>query len=150
MLDFDRSKSLQELDGEDWSEPNFDSHLVVSCHRLRRLPVRDLSAGDLRMLIGQQIGLRYLVPVALGHLQNDPLTEGDYYPGDLLTTVLRADSCFWLEHAELRRETDDRAQRAFDSILSLDESDRKTTQDALQGAYDVFVRAEYFAKHGRC
>ena len=56
------------------------------------------------MLIGQQIGLQYLIPRALTLLKDDPLTEGDFYPGDLLCAVLKADSKYWLEHREERRD----------------------------------------------
>ena len=33
---FDRSKSLQELEGQDWSEATFGSYLVITCQELRR------------------------------------------------------------------------------------------------------------------
>jgi hypothetical protein len=46
-------------------------------------------------MIGQQIALNRLVPLALDRLRLDPLTEGDYYPGDLLASILRADATVW-------------------------------------------------------
>ena len=46
-------------------------------------------------MIGQQIALDHLVPLALERLQADPLVGGDYYPGDLLASVLRADAAVW-------------------------------------------------------
>jgi hypothetical protein len=36
---FDRTKCLQELEHDDWGEPTFSSHLVTTCHRLRRKPL---------------------------------------------------------------------------------------------------------------
>ena len=83
MTQIDHNKSLQDLEGKDWGEPTYDSHLVTECHRLRRVPLREFTAESLRVLIGQQIGLPYLVPMALEMLQADPFTEGDYYGGDL-------------------------------------------------------------------
>lgn len=77
-------QSIEELEGDDWGDATFDSHLVRECHRLRRVPLADLSAENLRILIGQQIGLRYLVPMALDLLRRDPFAAGDFYPGDLL------------------------------------------------------------------
>lgn len=56
-----------------------------------------LSPGDLRVLIGQQEGLRWLLPIALRVLIADPLVEGSYYEGDLLTLVARSDPA---THAE--------------------------------------------------
>jgi hypothetical protein len=37
----DASKSLQELEGTDWGEPDYPSHLVKTCHRLRRKPLQE-------------------------------------------------------------------------------------------------------------
>jgi hypothetical protein len=149
MSDLDRSKSLQQLEGEDWGEPTYDSHLVTECHRLRRVPLHEFTVEDLRIMIGQQIGLRYLIPVALEHLRTDPFAEGDCYLGDLLASVLRADSRFWVASPQLRAEAAQVAQRALSLLPILEDTDRQTAQDALADAHDIFQRAEYFAKHGR-
>ena len=44
---------------------------------MRRKPLRDLSDEELRLAIGQQIGLKFLVPVALERLVANPLGCGD-------------------------------------------------------------------------
>ena len=62
--DFDRRKSLQQLEKQDWVDPGFDSQLVRTCHRLWRIPLAEFTAGDLRIMIGQGIGLPFLVPLA--------------------------------------------------------------------------------------
>lgn len=100
--EFDRSKSLDELEPPAWGPPAFDSYLVTTCHRLRRKPVAEFTTEDLRIMIGQQIGLQWLVPLALEVLKSDPLAHGDYYPGDLLSSVLLVDSTFWSRHAKWR------------------------------------------------
>jgi CDI immunity proteins len=64
-LTFDRKKSLEELEGAVSGEPDYDSYLVSTIHRLRRKPLNEFSVEDLRIMIGQQIGLRYLVPLAI-------------------------------------------------------------------------------------
>jgi hypothetical protein len=104
MTSFDLSKSLQELDGEDWGEPDYPSHLVTECHRLRRVPLKDFRPGDLRIMIGQRICMEFLMPLALEHLRRNPITEGDLYPGDLLSAVFRAGSPFWRQYPGLRDE----------------------------------------------
>ncbi len=48
----DRECTLQELEGSDWGEPEYGSHLVTTCHRLRRTPVRDFIVGELRIMTG--------------------------------------------------------------------------------------------------
>ncbi|PYJ04370.1 MAG: hypothetical protein DME25_10080 [Verrucomicrobia bacterium] len=148
-MPLDRNKSLQQLEGQDWGEPAYDSHLVTECHRLRRIPLSEFTAENLRIMIGQQIGLPHLIPLALELLRGDPFTAGDFYAGDLLATVLRADSRFWVASPALRAEAAQIAQRALSLLPSLDETDRKAAQDSLTDAHDIFQRAEYFAQHGR-
>ena len=138
MTQIDRNKSLQDLEGKDWGEPTYDSHLVTACHRLRRVPLREFTAESLRILIGQQIGLPYLVPMALEMLRTDPFTEGDYYGGDLLAAVLRVEAAFWREHPDLRREAAGVAAETFGLPPKLNEIDRETAGKAISEAYDVF------------
>src|SRR5262245_10400666 len=149
MSEFDRSKTLEELEGGDWGKPSFDSHLVTECCRLGLVPLREFTAENLRIMIGQHISLKYLIPLAFELLRVNPLTEGDFYQGDLLAAVLRADSRFWIASPQLRAETAQIAQRAFFLLSSLEDTERELAQDALTAAYDIFQRAEYFAKHGR-
>jgi hypothetical protein len=138
MSDFDRAKSLQELEGKDWGEPTYSSHLVTECHRLRRVPLQDFTAGDLRIMIGQQIGLPYLIPLAIESLQSDPLIEGDFYRGDLLVSVLRVESPFWSDHPDCRQQVTDIVSRAFSVLTTLDVIERKITEESLTAACSVF------------
>jgi hypothetical protein len=81
----------------------------MTAHDLRRKPVGQLSSGELRLLIGQEIGLSYLVPVALDLLEAEPLAEGDFYPGDLLNSVLSLGPLFWNSHKDLWARADEMA-----------------------------------------
>lgn len=103
VIEEQRNKTLQELEGQDWGEPAFPSFLVRTCHALRRKPLRDFTVEDLRIMIGQNIGLNYLLPLAIEQLRRDPLVAGDLYPGDLLAAVLRVESGFWPVQPQLRR-----------------------------------------------
>ncbi len=115
--------TLEELDGDDWITPPYDSSLVKNCHRLRRVPLKDFSTEDLRMMIGQEIGLKYLLPIALVELEKDPLAQGDYYPGDLLKNVLGVNREFWRQHAELKERMDVTVEKAKAKLENLDKSD---------------------------
>ena len=95
-----REKSLQELEGEDWGEPSHPSHLVTECHRLRRVPLQEFGPEDLRIMIGQQIGEEYLVPLALEQLAANPWISGDLYDGDLLVSVLGLPHSYWQQHPQ--------------------------------------------------
>src|SRR5687767_13247797 len=81
-------KTLDQLEGVVWGKPTFDSYLVTTCHRLRTKPVDEFSVEDLRIMIGQKIGLPHLVPLAIAVLEREPLAEGDFYPGDLLANLI--------------------------------------------------------------
>ena len=89
MTQVDMHKTLEQLEKDIWGKPEFGSHLVTTCHALRRKPIGELGVEDLRILLGQDIGTRYLLPLAKAVLRDDPLAEGDLYPGDLVEAVLR-------------------------------------------------------------
>ncbi len=104
MLQRERSlseKTLEDLEGVVWDEPGSTSYLVTTCYALRRKPLGDFTVEDLRIMIGQEIGLPYLLPLALDMLEQDPWVEGDYYPGDLLASVLRIERGFWEQTPQL-------------------------------------------------
>jgi hypothetical protein len=48
------------------------------------------------------MGLAFLLPLAMQHLEKNPLISGDLYPGDLLYSVLRVPAEAWLRSVELR------------------------------------------------
>lgn len=138
----DRNKSLQQLDGQDWGEPTFDSHLVTECHRLHRVPLRDFTAEDLRITIGQNIGLEHLVPLALERLHDDPFAEGAYYPCDLLVSLLGAEAQFWQSHPELREQLVAITERAIEMFPTVPDVASKTVTRTVRRAYDEFQRRQ--------
>jgi hypothetical protein len=98
----DRSRSLDQLEGVEEGPTSDDSYLVQMCHALRRKPIGEFTVEDLRIMIGQRTGLAHLVPLALDILERDPLAAGDYYPGDLLKSVLDVPAEFWRREWEWR------------------------------------------------
>lgn len=129
------NSSIEELEGERWPQPDFDSHLVRECHRLRKLQLRLFTVENLRIMLGQDIGSRYLVPIALGHLEADPLVAGDFYPGDLLCSVLSLPREFWTANPELRKQVAAVAARAIDLAIADDE----IPSTAIRKAHDEFL-----------
>ena len=61
----------------------------------RTKPPVEYSVEELRVTIGRQLALSRLVPVAIEVLEENPLAEGDCYPGDLLEAVLHVDRQYW-------------------------------------------------------
>jgi hypothetical protein len=88
--------TVEQLERDIWPDPGPDaSFLVRRCAELRRKPLAELTVEDLRIMLGQAIGVPALLPLAVRLLLRDPLAEGDYYPGDLLRAVLRLPESAW-------------------------------------------------------
>ncbi len=95
-------KSLLNLEKiSDHSIPEDTSRLVRRCNELLRFPLNEFTIEDLRLMIGQQFSLVYLIPLAIEKLNDDLFAEGDFYPGDLLAIVLKIDPIFWKENQEI-------------------------------------------------
>lgn len=90
--------SLGEL--RDFAVSESDSRLVQGIHRIRNKILRDFTPSDLRLCIGQAIGLPYLLPKAFDILMKEPWIETDYYPGDLLSSCISVDRSYWKKHDE--------------------------------------------------
>jgi len=88
-------KSLEKLENDYWEKPVFQSHLVSTCHKIRKIPLKNLSVEHLRMAIGQKMGLSYLMPLAIRALEIDPLLEAHFYEGDLLQNVLQVGDTYF-------------------------------------------------------
>jgi contact-dependent growth inhibition (CDI) system CdiI-like immunity protein len=90
-----RQKTLENLEKDYWNNPDYDSHLVRRCHELRKIPLDNFTTEDLRIMIGQEISLNYLIPLALEALTINLFAEGDFFEGDLLKNVLSIKTVFW-------------------------------------------------------
>ncbi|RBP29099.1 hypothetical protein DFR65_106120 [Oceanihabitans sediminis] len=92
------SKSIEQLENDYWKdEIEFPSNLVINCHKYRKIPIKDLTIEQLRLLISQKIGIEYLAELAIKKLELNILAEGDLYEGDLLQAVLSLPTEFWNE-----------------------------------------------------
>ncbi len=136
-----RRQSLQDLDGQEWGEAAFGSYVVRTVHSLRRKPLLDFTVEDLRLMIGQAEGLPYLVPLAIERLQEDPLVDGDFYPGDLLMAVLKVESSFWHAHPDLRRAVEGIARKALTAHIQSDELESRIAKD-IEAALVAFLSDE--------
>lgn len=107
-------RTLDQLEGADWGKPTYPSYVVTNAHRLRKVPLREFTPEDLRFMLGQQISLSILMPMALDVLEREPYLGGEMYPGALLTVALRVEPVFWREHQELWRRLDNVAGEVED------------------------------------
>ena len=82
-------KTLEDIDGQKWPMPCCASYLVSTCTALRKKRLDAFTVEDLRIMIAQDIGAEVLKPFAMAKLRENPLAEGDYYPGDLLEAAAK-------------------------------------------------------------
>ncbi|MFE0461233.1 contact-dependent growth inhibition system immunity protein [Kitasatospora sp. NPDC058965] len=100
-----RDRSLEELEGDRWVAPSGgETRLMATVRELRRKPIGCLTVEDMRLLIRQNVGIAYVLPLAVGVLRVDPLAAGDMYEGDLLAALLTRHAEVWSGSPELRRE----------------------------------------------
>jgi contact-dependent growth inhibition (CDI) system CdiI-like immunity protein len=107
------SKSLQDIENVDEGDPSTgDSSLVERCLTLRRVPVGALAPADLRVLLGQKIGVPTLALIALPLVEADPFLTAELYPGDLMLALIRADENYWHDVPDIRRRLVAAAEKA--------------------------------------
>jgi hypothetical protein len=126
-------QTLDQLEAVDWGEPTYPSYVVTTSHRLRKKPLRDFSQEDLRFMLGQQISLSILMPMALDILEAEPWAAGDMYPGALLNMALRVDVKFWREHPHLWYRLSG-VSADIDSMVSLLDEDLLPAVKAFRAA----------------
>ncbi len=96
----ERFKTLEQLLGSDWEKFDFESELINKIKACGKIPLRNLSIEQLRLLIGQSLALDIIIPIALEILDKNILVEGDLYPGDLLLKVLQISPSYWQNHSQ--------------------------------------------------
>jgi hypothetical protein len=92
--------TLEQLEKIKFTNSSDDSFLVSRCQSLYKKQLKNYTTEDLRIMIGQQIGLDYLIPLAIEKLKSNLFIEGDYYEGDLLKAVLSINPDFWNTNKE--------------------------------------------------
>ncbi|MCG2616644.1 contact-dependent growth inhibition system immunity protein [Terrimonas sp. NA20] len=66
-----------------------------------RIPIKDLSKEQVRLLLSQDIGTIFLLDKTIQILEEDILADGDFYPGDLLSALLNVSEVYWKSNSDL-------------------------------------------------
>ena len=83
-----RQKSLEVLENHNWGDStNAPTNLVKRCIELSKVSIDTFTLGDLRVMVGQKFGLKYLIPLAIERLQSNIFIDAELYDGDLLESV---------------------------------------------------------------
>ena len=117
---YDRTKSIEELSGYYCFAPDFESNVVLRSHALRRKPLADLEPEDVRMGLIQQVGVSYLVPIAIDMVEQDPYVDVKNFPGEVTVALLAIPFEYWRSNEENRI----RMQRVYERV-----EETKDTQD---------------------
>jgi hypothetical protein len=121
-------KSLEALEGKDWGEPDYGSYVVRTSYSLRKKPLASLTNEELRLALSQQLGLPWIMELALVRLRETLRISGDFYPGDVLVNALKVDAAFWANQTSLRAEFQKLAAQALATLGQFDEWDRETVR----------------------
>lgn len=119
-------KSLEELENDIWDKPGCKSYVVTTCFAARKKPLQELSNEEIRLLVGQKLGLKYLLPLAVDILKTDPLIEVTFYPGDLLKQLLKLNVEDWKDNIEEK-----------DSLLEIVNNNRSIIEDNADVPEDI-------------
>ena len=114
-----RTKTLTNLEKEKWNSSDFDTRLITRLNQLRDIPLDDFTTEDLRIMIGQQMSLPYLIPLAIETLSINLFAEGDLFEGDLLKNVLGIETEFWNAHKEYWLQLNELIKNRRDEIANL-------------------------------
>lgn len=96
-------KSLDSLEKTNWPVDD-TTNLIKRVTSLRKVPLNQFTTEDLRLIIGQDVSLDYLIPLALERLEEYAFIGGDYYEGDLLVQVSKIDEGFWNRNRLLKKK----------------------------------------------
>jgi hypothetical protein len=114
-----RDKTIENLEKQNFGNPSeAPTNMVKRCLELCKVPLNQFTVEDLRLMIGQDFSLRYLIPLATEHLKENIFIEGDLYPGDLLKNVLSVDANFWRSNKHLWKEVNELIKSRRDELVS--------------------------------
>lgn len=107
-------KNLYELEKEFPNEilPAEKLPLIGREHYFAEIPLENLTVENLCFLIVQGLGLKFLLPLAINHLSENPFVSGDRYDGDLLGAVLQIKKQFWQGNLDLYQKVESILQDA--------------------------------------
>jgi hypothetical protein len=141
-MGLDLNKSISELEGWKWKGAipgEDDSYVVKHYFSLHAKPIAEMNLSDIRFLIGQNVGLKYLVPIALDSLRKELFIETEYYPGDLFYSLLSINNepNFWSLNSDLKGDLISIYNEQKKIIGSLDVSEEDITK--IKQAYKEFL-----------
>ena len=124
--------TLKQLCREEKWELSYESVAVSKSAQIyNHLVLDDFTQKELRLMISQNIGNEFLVPLALEALENNLFLKAEHRPGDLLEAVCSVESNFWEGNEKLYKE--------LMSMIKKSETILKNAVSALSGPEDLNI-----------
>ena len=130
--------TIEELDGDVWTSPGYDSHLGKRVFELRKTGLSAFNMDDCRLMVGQGMSLEHVVPQALALLAVEPSSDDEVYPYALWEKLCEVDAAFWEARDALYQELRGLAQK---TIGDLEESWERRIEEARE-AYGATLTQE--------
>lgn len=131
----DFSLSLEELTGLKEGDPeDAPTPMAAAIMRSWKKPMNKLSDGEIGRLVVQHYGYPYLLDLLWPKLKADPLFDGGYYPGDVLSNLIRAVPDIWADRQDYKAELDALYRRALDRPDDENDAFRESLQVPGSGA----------------
>jgi CDI immunity proteins len=124
-------RSLHDLEGDEQADVETSSVHATTCRVHRRTPIGQLGTEALRFLLEEGKSTDVLLRVAVDRLERDPFQGGDFYPGDLLATVLGLPVSIWISVPDLRAQVYALVEDAGDLLDLLEPEDRAIVERAI-------------------
>lgn len=124
----DLSLSLEQLFGVDaGNSEDAPTMLVEAIIKSWKKPLDKLSNEEIGRLVVQHDGYPYVLDLVWPKLEKDPLFQGGYYPGDVLSNLIRAEQRIWAQ----RPQYEARIQMLYERALSQPLDDCDTFRESL-------------------
>jgi len=125
--DTDFSLSLEELTGFKLGDPEeAPTSMVAAIIESWKKPLDKLSDEEIGRVVVQNTGYPYLLDVLWPKLNADPLFDGGYYPGDVLSNLIRAETDIWVDRSSYKAELASLYRRALDSPIDDNDAFRES------------------------
>ena len=124
----DLTRSLEQLFGGDAGDPDqAPTFMVEAIIRSWKKPLATLTDEEIGRLVVQRDGYPYVLDLVWPKLEADPLFEGGYYPGDVLSNLIRAKPRIWDDRPQYQA----RLQHLYEQALSRPSNENDAFRDSL-------------------
>lgn len=123
------SLTLEQLTGTDaGSVDEAPTNMVRDLIGAWKTPLDQLTGREIRLLISQQDGYPYVLDLVWPMLEDDPLLEAEFYPGDILSSLMRADDTAWRDRPNYKR----RLKALYERALRRPDDETEALRESLE------------------